>query len=72
MRIPTPQWLLGKLRGVDRAAMEGRARRTIESTVRALQDEGMLRRPVTAAIDKTLIPFYGSHRQDPDPVLRQP
>ena len=60
-RIPTPQWLLGKLRLVGRAAMEKRARRMIESTVRALQEEGMLRRPVTVAMDKTLIPFYGGH-----------
>ena len=60
-RIPTPRWLLGKLRGVGRSAMEGRACCMIESTVRALQEEGMLRRPVTVAMDKTLIPFYGSH-----------
>ena len=59
-RIPMPQWLPGRLRRAGSAAMEGRARSMIGSTVRALQGEGMLRRPATVAMDKTLIPFYGN------------
>ena len=59
--IPMPQWLPCRLRRAVRAATEGRARGMIGFIVRALQEEGRLRRPVTVAVDKILIPFYGSH-----------
>ena len=58
-RTPTPQWLLGKLRPVGRDSMERRARDMLDFTVQALRSDGMLRKPVTVAIDKTLIPYYG-------------
>lgn len=60
-RIPTPQWLLGKLRQIGRSSMEQRSREMLESTVQSLRNEGMLRKPVTVALDKTLFPFYGKH-----------
>ena len=41
--------------------MEQRSREMLESTVQSLRNEGMLRGPVTVALDKTLFPFYGKH-----------
>lgn len=60
-KTPSTQWLLGKLRAVDRISMEANARQMIDFTVQALRKEGMLRKPITVAIDKTLIPYYGNH-----------
>ena len=70
MRIPTAQWMLGKLREVPDEDAEQRCRDMLRCSVRRARTVGMLRGPVTIAFDATLSEYYGKEVEDYDLFVR--
>lgn len=63
-RIPTPQWMLGKLREVPNEDAEARCMDMLRCSVKRARTVGMLRGAVTIAFDTTLTEYYGKEVED--------
>ena len=57
-RIPTAQWVLGKIRPVRHDYMLKRCQKITDQTVHRMRRYGMFRKPVDVAIDKHLVCRY--------------
>lgn len=63
--LPSGRWTLGKIRSVPQDKMLARCNRMITRSARRLRRHGLLRRPVTLAID-----FHDVCRYDRDPDMK--
>ena len=64
MKVPSPDWTLGKLGEVDPEEMDKWCNRTIEFMSKKALNANMISKTTTVGIDLTLIPYYGKELRD--------